>query len=297
MTTLVVNPLETILEQEFTYDLNTRAHVGAFYPYILLFNSPAGVFTLSLIKGATVIYSKAFTSADIKAALNTADNYAHVFYPAIPDNATQMERGTYKLRLSGTGYSATNDSYLGWCQQFEDVQNEMSYTPSSDEENSLAFRLKTFQGEFSVRVLNFADGFKSSTPPVLTGSATLEPYDIANGASGQTLFTINAAQYKSAFVNYELERSYLDGSSVTHAYIQRGQLILAYKDSSWSVSFGPLKDDDDDLLRRLDETLTSPEQVKLYFTTATGVGSLKCDAGTMGAGYEGKIKLNIVRIA
>lgn len=145
MTTLVVNPIGTGLEQEFTFNLNTRAHVGAFYPYLVMVSAPAGTFSVDLLKGLDVVFSKDFTSADIKMSLLTSDDFAHAFYPVIPNDPVQLEIGTYTLRISSSGYTETNTSYLAWAQQFEDIQNEMSYTPSGTEENSLAFRLKIYK--------------------------------------------------------------------------------------------------------------------------------------------------------
>lgn len=145
MTTLVVNPIGSSLEQEFTYNLNDRCHIGAFYPYIVMIGAPAGTFTCELVQGATTLFSKTFTSSLIKLSLTTTDNYAHAFYPIIPDLPIQIEKGTYKLKISTSGYTETNTSYLAWAQQFEDIQNEMSYTPSGTEENSLAFRLKIYK--------------------------------------------------------------------------------------------------------------------------------------------------------
>lgn len=145
MTTLVVNPIGASLEQEFTYNLNDRCHIGAFYPYIVMIGAPAGTFTCELIKGVTTIFSKTFTSVSIKSSLSTTNNYAHVFYPIIPDSPVQIEKGAYKLKISTSGYIETNSSYIAWAQQFEDVQNEMPYTPIGIAENSLAFRIKTYK--------------------------------------------------------------------------------------------------------------------------------------------------------
>ena len=142
---VLVNKLTTILEQEVDYTLNKRAHIGAIYPYIVMVGAPTGDFTFGLIKGVTTLFSKTFDCDDIKLSLTTTDNNAHAFYPIIPTNPTQIEKGSYKLRLSASGYTATSTSYLGWAQQFEDIQNEMSYTPSGDEQNSLAFRVKVYK--------------------------------------------------------------------------------------------------------------------------------------------------------
>jgi hypothetical protein len=145
VTTLVVNPIGASLEQEFTYNLNERCHIGAFYPYIVMIGAPTGTFTCELIKGVTTVFSKTFTSASIKLSLGTSEDYAHAFYPIIPDLPIQIEKGTYKLKISTMGYTETNSTYLAWAQQFEDIQNQMSYTPSGILENSLAFRLKIYK--------------------------------------------------------------------------------------------------------------------------------------------------------
>ena len=145
MTTLVVNPIGTMVEQDFTYNLNDRCNLGAFYPYLLMVGSPAGTFTYELIKNGDTLFSKSFTSSDIKNSLSTTDDFAHDFYPIIPDNPVQLEKGAYKLRLTNSGYFQNGSSYLGWVQQFEDIQNELSYIPSGDNQNSLAFRLKIYK--------------------------------------------------------------------------------------------------------------------------------------------------------
>ena len=145
MTTLVVNPIGEGLFQFFTYNLTQRLHIGAVYPYLVMVGAPAGTFTFSLSRGVEVLYSRSFTSADIKLSLGTSNDFAHAFYPVIPNNPVQIDYGYFTLSISSTGYTETSASYLGWAQQFEDVQNVLAYTPSGIEENSLAFRLKIYK--------------------------------------------------------------------------------------------------------------------------------------------------------
>lgn len=142
MTTLLSAILDTELEQEIRYNLNTRKQLGAIIPYLLIVNEPAGTFTVSLLKGVTTVYSRSFTSADIKAALGTTDDNAHVYYPIIPQTPVQIEKGLYKVKLSASGYTRTGSSYVAWNQQFENIQNEMDFEPVTDDENSLAIRYK-----------------------------------------------------------------------------------------------------------------------------------------------------------
>jgi hypothetical protein len=144
MTTLLVQTLVSELKQDFNINLDERYHIGAIAPYLYLHN-PSGTFTLTLKNGATSLASKSLTVAEIKALIPTTDNYAHVFCPFIFSSPTKVEKGSYTLSLTASGYSNSAASFIGWCQQFEDIQNEMDYLPSDDSENSLAFRFKIFK--------------------------------------------------------------------------------------------------------------------------------------------------------
>jgi hypothetical protein len=145
VTTLVTEPLTASISQDFTVDINERIHVGAFLPYLYLHNSPAGTFTITVSGQGGVIYSKSFTSTDIKAALNTTDNYAHVFYPIIPDEPIQISKGDYTISLEASGYTYSNNSFLGWLKQFENIQNENSYNPIAVDSYPVAFRVKVLK--------------------------------------------------------------------------------------------------------------------------------------------------------
>lgn len=145
MSTLLVNPLSTTLEQEFTLDNNYRYDIGSFAPYLYVHNAPSGTFTFELIQGVTTLQTWSFSSEDIKISLSTANNFLHVFYPLTKPYPYQLKRGTFKLKLSATGYSNTISSFIGWIQQHENLNNELSYTPFNDEENPLAIRLKVYK--------------------------------------------------------------------------------------------------------------------------------------------------------
>jgi len=112
---------------------------------IYLHNSPAGSFTLELEDSSGVIMSKSFSSSDVKTASETTDNYLYSFYPVIPTSPVRVEKGSYTLRIKTSGYTATGSSFIGWIQQHEDIQNTMSYNPSNDSQNPLAFRVKIYK--------------------------------------------------------------------------------------------------------------------------------------------------------
>jgi len=137
--------LEDELSQEYVFLFNKRQPIGAFYPYLLIVGAPSGTFTFSVEKDSEEIFSKEFTSADIKASLPTSNNHVHTFFPVIPTNPIYMEEGEFTCTISHSGYSPTSSSYLAWLQQFEDVQNDTEYTALSDDENPLAMRIKVFK--------------------------------------------------------------------------------------------------------------------------------------------------------
>ena len=145
MSTILNVKLVTELTQDLNLNGNERVHVAGFFPYLLVFNSPSGTFTFSVIRNTEILYSKSFTSTDIKTSLSTTDNYAHVFYPIIPDNPMQLERGLYTFKISASGYTASDSSYLGWIQQFENLQTDLDYTATNSTFNPLAIRIKAYK--------------------------------------------------------------------------------------------------------------------------------------------------------
>lgn len=146
MTTLLVEPLNSELTQEMEYTLNERCHLGAIIPYLYLHNASADYFRVSLKKSGSTLFSKDFTVTEVKTSLSTSNNYAHVFYPIIPTNPVQIYSGTYTVHLeAGPNYNPTESSFIGWVRQFEDVQNEVNYTVTSDDSNPLALRLKIYK--------------------------------------------------------------------------------------------------------------------------------------------------------
>lgn len=147
MSTLVVDSLTSSLQQDIDVIGTERIHVAAFIPYLYIYNMPAGTFTFSLIKSSVTVFSQTFTCADIKTSLGTTNNYMHCFYPIIPSSLVQMAEGTYTVKISSSGYTASNSSYIGWIKQHENIQNGIEYTPSSDKQNPLAIRIKTYKRE------------------------------------------------------------------------------------------------------------------------------------------------------
>ena len=146
MSTLLVDSLDTdgILSQEFRISLDTRYNIGAIIPYLYMHGAPAGTFYLGVQKNGSEIFSQSFTCADIKTALDTTDDYAHVFFPIVPNLPLYLEKGIFSVNLYSSGY-VSGSSFLGWVKQHENLNNELDYTPVNDLENPLATRFKIYQ--------------------------------------------------------------------------------------------------------------------------------------------------------
>lgn len=110
-----------------------------------MIGSPIGTFTLEMTGPNGVVISESFSSNDIKNAIGTTDNYAHVFYPIIPIDPVQIESGSFTIKLTSSGYSPTESAFIGWVQQHENIQNEMSYIPADDTSNTFAIRFKSYK--------------------------------------------------------------------------------------------------------------------------------------------------------
>lgn len=136
-----------------------------------------------------------------------------------------------------------------------------------------------------MRVLTFADGFVSTSPPDVEGRDQ-ESYNILNNQTNTTLFSIDSTQYKSAFIDFELSRSDSLGS-----YVQAGSITLFYDGTNWLFSVGITQNDE-----IISESLDEPYNVVFSFTNSLGVGTLKYSSGNMGASYTGKLRTLITRV-
>lgn len=136
------------------------------------------------------------------------------------------------------------------------------------------------------RIVSFADGFTSSSAPVVSGGAQ-ENYNILNNqVSSLALFTIDSADYKTAFISFELERE-----DVADEFRQSGSIVLHYDGANWVYTLGNYQGDD-----IINTSIDTPEQVVFEITTSLGVGSFKYTSGNMGASYTGKLKAFTTRI-
>jgi hypothetical protein len=140
-----VQPLKSTLTEHREYSGEERIHLAAIIPYLYVHNNPAGTFNLTVSGPYGQVCSINFNAAEIKTALQTADDYFHVYYPLIPTNHVKIEAGSYDFILSASGYVYSSTSFIGWIQQHEDIQTSVDYTPINDSQNPLTLRIKAYK--------------------------------------------------------------------------------------------------------------------------------------------------------
>ena len=129
MTTIVCDTLETTLTQTVNFKYYRRYHIEGIKVRLVMYNSPAGTFTLSFKSGATTLQTKNFSAADIKTDLGTSDDYAYIDKAIVFDTPVIVKNGSYDLVLSHSGYTESPTSFLGWVKSHENIFNELESAP------------------------------------------------------------------------------------------------------------------------------------------------------------------------
>lgn len=135
-----------------------------------------------------------------------------------------------------------------------------------------------------MRVVTFADGFVSTTPPVLEGEVS-ESYTLLNNQSSPANISgliINSADYKSAFVNYEIERI------GTTTYRQVGSFIAVYN-GTWSITFGNFQGNE-----VIADSLVNPENITISINASTG--QVSYTSGNQAGHTSSKLKIYITKV-
>jgi hypothetical protein len=135
-----------------------------------------------------------------------------------------------------------------------------------------------------MRVVTFADGFVSTTPPVLDGEVSAN-YSLLNNQSSPVNisdFIIGSSSYKSAFISYEIERI---GAST---YRQVGSLIAVFN-GTWSITFGNFQGDG-----IFSDTIVNSENVVLSINASTGQFSYT--SGNLPGHTSSKLKIYITKV-
>lgn len=140
MSFVVVDELKTTLTQRINLLYDRVYQIDGVSIKILMYNAPAGTFTVTLkdLLGNNLA-SDTFTSAEIKTALETSDNYAYCFVPI--SIYAPLKKGSYDIELSASGYTYSQSSFMGWIKSHENVYNSISGTPVNFTENPFDYLL------------------------------------------------------------------------------------------------------------------------------------------------------------
>lgn len=141
MTTFVIHELVTNLIQPFNVNVGYRLQMHTVRPYLFFNDAPAGTFTLGLYSGATLLDSDSITFAQIKSYIATTDDYIAAFCSFRFSSNPVLNPGVYSLKLTSTGYAYDQAIYVGWISLHENLINQITYSPVSDEENPLTYQL------------------------------------------------------------------------------------------------------------------------------------------------------------
>jgi hypothetical protein len=140
MSFIVVDELKTTLSQEINLLYDRVYQIDGISVKILMFNAPSGTFTVSLKDSDdNTLASDTFTSAEIKTALGTSDDYAYCFVPI--SIYAPLKKASYTLELSASGYTYAENSFIGWIKSYENVYNSISGNPANYTANPFDFLL------------------------------------------------------------------------------------------------------------------------------------------------------------
>lgn len=141
MSQFLVVTLQNSLSQEIEFTNEERVEIAGFYPYIYFHNVEDATFTFKIERNSVTVFEQDFTADEIR---DFSGDYAHIFLPIIPLHPVQIEKGVYNFSINANeGYQAS-ETFIGWIKQYQDIQNEMSYTPINDTQNTFAIRFKRY---------------------------------------------------------------------------------------------------------------------------------------------------------
>jgi hypothetical protein len=145
MTTLIVKTLETEIVQPFTLT-NRRYQVAGVKSYLYVHNYPDGDFTFTILKDSVPLISKTFNINEVYDSLPSMDEFMHLFYPVNFDNGLCiLSDGEYELKLTASGYTFSDNSYLGWVKEYESIYVPFSENISTQDDYPCSFRLLDYQ--------------------------------------------------------------------------------------------------------------------------------------------------------
>jgi hypothetical protein len=145
MTWLVVEEFKGVpLVQDF--EIEKKLIVAAIRPYLYCHNFPSGTGLLEILdENDNVLHSKSFSPSDVYSGLETANPYAHAYLRVLFDQPFPMPKGNYKIKISASGYTFSESSYLGWVKEHEDLKVPVKFIVAGDQNNPLSFEIWSYE--------------------------------------------------------------------------------------------------------------------------------------------------------
>jgi len=121
MSRVYCEELITTLTQEISLTQDRRYHIPAISLGIVFYNAPSGTFTVSVKSGSTTLVSDTFTSAELKSDLSTSNDYGYLKKEFQFTSDLILEKGTYDIELSSSGYTFSESSFIGWIKPASNI--------------------------------------------------------------------------------------------------------------------------------------------------------------------------------
>lgn len=137
MTTLTVDQLITVLEQEIT--VNKKISIAGIRPRLYVHNVPSGAFYFNIYKDATLIKSYPFNSVMAKNAINTPYNY--FWLDLSLKGYLVIDEGDYTIKLESASYTFSGTAWIGWCKDYGNVYGGMIGVPKDFSEHPYMIRI------------------------------------------------------------------------------------------------------------------------------------------------------------
>ena len=142
MTYIAYDNLYDILEQDILSPDDT--YITRVSLNLLKCLEPAGTFTVSIIDAYdNVLGSKSQTLAEMQAEGSDAlsEDYYHGFISFEFDSPVHVGFGTYYIRLEASGYTYTDEAYIGWLRDWEHKLVNNTEEAASSVNEPFAYRI------------------------------------------------------------------------------------------------------------------------------------------------------------
>ena len=139
MTTLVVDELVSQLVQPIYIKKKIKALAVKLHLYV--HNMPTGSFKFQILKEGDLYAEFPFSCDDLKSSFGGTTSYFRVFFPFAVGSKINFEEGNYTLKITSTGYTYSQTSFLGWCKDWQGYFGDVTIVPESYLEFPYSFRI------------------------------------------------------------------------------------------------------------------------------------------------------------